>query len=99
MADIYEIRILMARETLDPFADGVAAVCIRLPYYLKEQVEALRAHLVKLEVNSATLDAILTDIEQNAAVANEVGTMIATLIGHAEPRKVGTLDTKPGAMQ
>jgi type II secretory pathway predicted ATPase ExeA len=98
-ADIYAIRILIARETLDPFGNGVAAVCVRLPAYLKEMAQAFRDELAKEGIVSSALDALLADLEQNAEVATEVGEMIATLIGAATPERVGSFDVKPEVMQ
>ncbi len=97
--DIYAIRILIARETLDPFGNGVATLCVRFPAYLKEMAQAFRDELAKEGIVSSALDALLSDLEQNAEVATEVGEMIATLIGAATPERVGSFDVKPEVMQ
>jgi hypothetical protein len=99
MIDIFAIRILIARETLEPFGDGVAAVCVRLPADLKEMAQEFRNELAKEGIVSSTLDALLADLQQNAEVATEVGEMIATFIGAATPERVGSFDVKPEVMQ
>jgi len=99
MTELFALRLLMAEETVQPFGEGVAAVCVRFPAYTKEIAQAIRDHLVKLEVVSPTLNELLSDLDHNADVATEVGGMIATFVGHSTPERVGTLETKPEAMQ
>ena len=88
MDDLFEIRVIMAAETVNPFGEGVAAICVQLPQYLDQMLTQLNAHLVRLQINDPSVTAIVQDIRHNAEVAREVGEMISTLIGCATPARV-----------
>lgn len=88
MDNLFEIRVIMAAETVNPFGEGVAAICVQLPHYLAKRLNDLDAHLVRLQINDPEVAAIIQDMRHNTEVAREVGEMISTLIGCATPARV-----------